>query len=291
VEVMRHAPDVLFVPAHVLPLLRPRRSVVTIHDLGYLHFPEAHPTLQRWYLDLSTRWNARVAAHVIADSQATKDDLIKHYHTPAEKITVAYPGLDPQLKRIDDVAATLTRYGFDGEYILTIGTLQPRKNLSRLIEAYGRSKLPSRDVRLAIAGKKGWLYDDLSKRAKQIGLVDRVLFLGYVSDEDKAALLSGACAFVFPSLYEGFGFPVIEAMACGAPVVCSNTSSLPEVAGDAALLLDPLDVDALTIALDRIVSDDELRKSLIERGYAQARRFTWQACARTVLDVLETAAR
>lgn len=289
-EVTRHPPDVLFVPSHVLPLLRPRRSVVTIHDLGYLHFPDAHPTLQRWHLDLSTRWNARVAALVIADSQATKADLIKHYHTPTEKIVVAYPGLDPQLRRVEDVTTTLTRYGLDGEYIFTIGTLQPRKNLSRLIDAYSRSTLPSRNIRLAIAGKKGWLYDDLFRQVEQIELSDRVLFLGYVPDEDKAALLSGACAFVFPSLYEGFGFPVIEAMACGVPVVCSNTSSLPEVAGHAALLIDPLDVDAIAAALNRIVSESDLRQTLIERGYTQARRFTWKACARAVLGVLEDVA-
>ena len=287
-EVTRRPPDVLFIPAHVLPILHPRRSVVTVHDLGYLRFPGAHPAAQRLYLDLSTRWNARASVRVIADSQATKDDLIRRYRTPGDKIVVAYPGIDPGLRRVEDarhIQAVKSRYGIDGDYLLYLGTLQPRKNLARLIEAYSRSQ--AREGRLVIAGKKGWLYDDLFKQVEQSGLTDRVIFPGYVPDDDKAALISGATALVFPSLHEGFGFPVVEAMACGTPVVCSNTSSLPEAAGDAALLVDPLDADAIATAIDRVISDANLRRSLIERGFVQASKFTWRACAQTVLDVLE----
>jgi glycosyltransferase involved in cell wall biosynthesis len=304
-EVTRHPPDVLFVPSHVLPILHPRCSVVTVHDLGYLHFPDAHPFAQRLYLDASTRWNARASARVIADSQATKDDLIHHYHTPAEKIVVAYPGLDPALRRVEDaqrIQTVKSRHGIDGDYLLYLGTLQPRKNLSRLIEAFGRSlgsddfsRQPGRATKVAttnplkliIAGKKGWLYDNLFSQVTRLGLNNRVIFIGYVPDADKAALISGATALVFPSLYEGFGFPVVEALACGTPVVCSNTSSLPEAAGDAALLVDPLDVDALAAAIERITSDAALRWTLIARGYVQAGQFTWRACARMVLDVLK----
>lgn len=292
-EVTRHPPHILFVPAHVLPILRPRRSVVTVHDLGYLHFPEAHPIAQRLYLDWSTRWNARVSARVIADSKATKEDLITTYQTPPEKIIVAYPGLDPQLRRVQDkqhIQTVKRRYNLDGDYLFTIGTLQPRKNLARLIEAFERSGLRDQ-FKLAIAGKKGWHYDDLFNQVERLRLNERVLFLGYVSDEDKAALLSGALAFVFPSLYEGFGFPIIEAMLCGAPVVCSNTSSLSELVGDAALTVDPLRMDAITAALKRITTDRELRRTLIERGFVQATQFSWQACARTILDVFEEVAR
>jgi glycosyltransferase involved in cell wall biosynthesis len=299
-EMARRAPDVLFVPSHVLPLLRPRRSVVTVHDLGYRHFPGAHPALQRAYLDLSTRWNARMSTRVIADSQATKDDLVRFYETPADKIVVAYPGLEPSLRRVEDaqrLQEMKTRYGIAGDYLLYVGTLQPRKNLSRLIEAFGKSQ--TGEHQLVIAGKKGWLYDDLFTQVSEQGLANRVLFTGFLPDEDKPALISGAAALVFPSLYEGFGFPVIEAMACGTPVVCSNTSSLPEVAGDpsassgqaAALLVDPLDVDAIAAAIDRIVSDSVLRWTLIARGYIQAAQFTWQACARMILAVLEEAAQ
>ncbi len=311
VEVTRRPPDVLFVPAHVVPILHPRRSAATVHDLGYLHFPEAHPTAQRLYLDLSTRWNARASARVIVDSQATRDDLIRQYGTPAEKIVVAYPGLDAALRRVEDaprIQAVKSRYGVQGDYLLYLGTLQPRKNLSRLAEAFARWRKPGSNdfsrynryqrqatevaaTRLVVAGKKGWLYDDLFRQVARLGLSDRVIFTGYVPDEDKAALLSGATALVFPSLYEGFGLPVIEAMACGTPVICSQASSLPEAAGDAALLVDPLDVDAIANAIDRVVSDAGLRGQLVGRGYVQASRFTWQACARTVLDVLETVAR
>jgi glycosyltransferase involved in cell wall biosynthesis len=289
-EVARHPPDILFVPAHVLPILHPRHSVVTVHDLGYLHFPDAHPLAQRLYLDLSTRWNARAATRIIADSQATRQDLIQHYRTPPDKITVAYPGIDPSLRRVEDAAqvqSVKARYGIEGDYLLYLGTLQPRKNLARLIETAIRSRAKS--TKLVIAGKKGWLYHNLFAQVARLGLTDRVRFIGYVPDADKAALLSGATAFAYPSLHEGFGFPVLEAMVCGTPVICSNTSSLPEVAGDAALLVDPLDVDALAAAIDRVTTDAGLRGALVGRGHVQAARFTWTACARTVLGVLEQA--
>ncbi len=285
-EVTLHPPDVLFVPSHVLPALHPRRSVVTVHDLGYLHFPNAHTRFQRGYLDLSTRWNARAAVRVIADSQATKDDLIARYHTPADQIVVAHPGIDPALRRVEDEAhvhSVKTKYGIDGEYLLHVGTLQPRKNLSRLIKAYHLAKPPHT---LVIAGKKGWLYDNLFKQVERLGLARRVIFAGYVADADKPALISGATALVFPSLYEGFGFPAVEAMTCGTPVVCSNTSSLKEIAGEAALLVNPTDTDDLAAAIRYITANADLRHTLIERGHAQASRFTWEACARIVLEVL-----
>lgn len=287
-EVTLRRPDALFVPSHVLPILHPRNSMVTVHDLGYLHFPNAHTRFQRWHLDISTRWNARASTRLIADSQATKDDLIRHYGTPAEKIVVAYPGVDPTLRRVEDdrqIQSAKAKYGIDGEYLLHLGTLQPRKNLSRLIKAYPRVKT---SCKLVIAGKKGWLYDNLFKQVERLGLADRVIFPGYVSDADKAALLSGATALVFPSLYEGFGFPVVEAMACGTPVVCSKTSSLEEVAGEAALLVDPTDTDDIAAAMQYITSNADLRHTLVERGTAQAGKFTWETCARVVLRELQT---
>lgn len=286
-EMARRPPDVLFVPAHVLPLVHPRASVVTIHDLGYLYFPETHPALQRFYLDLSTRWSARIAAHIVADSQATRADLIARYAVPSDKITVAYPGADESLAPVRDpaaIAAVKARYGIAGDYFLYLGTLQPRKNLARLIAAFAHVET---DAVLVLAGKRGWLYDDLFAQAQQAGLAKRVLFPGYVPDEDKPALLSGALAFVFPSLYEGFGLPVLEAQACGCPVITSTTSSLPEVARDAALFVDPTDNAALTLSIQRIAADAELRRSLTARGLANVRRFSWVACAQTVLDTLE----
>jgi len=286
----RCPPDVLFVPAHVLPIVHPRCSVVTVHDLGYRCYPAAHRSLDRLYLDLSTRYHVRVAAHILADSQATRDDLIREYGADPARITVVYPGVDETLRRVDDpaaIAAVCAKYGISGEYVLYVGTLHPRKNLVRLIEAF--SALKYKALKLVIAGQKGWLYDRIFARVRELGVEPRVLFPGYVADADLPALLSGARVFAFPSLYEGFGFPVLEAMACGVPVVCSNVSSLPEVAGDAALLVDPLDTGAWTTALERALTDEELRAELTTRGYAQVRRFSWQRAAEETLKVLEEA--
>jgi glycosyltransferase involved in cell wall biosynthesis len=286
-EMTRRPPDALFVPAHVLPPIHPRASLVTIHDLGYLHFPQAHPRLQRLYLDLSTRWNARAAACIVADSEATKADLVARYGTAPEKIVVAYPGYDDSLALVRDPAIiedAKARYGIAGDYFLYLGTLQPRKNLARVIEAF--ASLQS-DSSLVLAGRHGWLYDDLFDRVRRLGLEGRVRFPGYVADEDKAALLGGASALVFPSLYEGFGLPVLEAQACGCPVITSATSSLPEVAGDAALLVDPQDTAAIAAAIQRVAADPGLRTTLIERGLVNVHRFSWETCARATLDAIE----
>ena len=291
-EMARRPPDLLFVPAHVLPPIHPPLSPVTVHDLGYLRFPRAHPPLQRLYLDLTTRWNSWAAAHLLADSEATKADLVAHYGTPPEKVTVAYPGYDEALAPVRDpaaLAAVKARYGITGNYFLYLGTLQPRKNLSRLVTAFASLKPEALqpETQLVLAGRRGWLYRNLFDQVRRMGLEDRVLFPGYIPEEDKAPLLSGALAFVFPSLYEGFGLPVLEAQACGCPVVCSNTSSLPEVAGEGALLVDPTDAEALAAAMARLAGDPALRASLVERGFANLERFSWERCARTVLGVFE----
>jgi len=289
-EMARRPPDLLFVPAHVLPIVHPRRSVVTVHDLGYLYYPQAHRLLDRIYLDLSTRYNARAAAHLIADSSATQRDLIERYGVEPDKITVVYPGYDDTaFQPVSDeeaIEAVKTRYDIAGDYILFVGTLQPRKNLIRLTEAFSNLQPPTSNLQLVIAGKKGWLYEKAFRRVKELGLEGSVLFPGYVAAGDLPALLSGARLFVFPSLYEGFGLPVLEALACGTPVVCSNASSLPEVAGDAALLVDPLDVGGLAAALARVLGDEELRAELIQRGFEQAKGFSWERCARETLNVL-----
>ncbi len=285
-------PDLLFVPAHVLPIVHPRRSVVTIHDLGYLYYPEAHRLLDRLYLDLSTRYNARAATHLIADSLATKRDLIEHYSIELNKITVVYPGYEEatfQPVRDGELIETVkVRYDIVGDYILFVGTLQPRKNLTRLIQAFSNLQSPISNIQLVIAGKKGWLYEKIFRQVEERGLEGRVVFTAYVPETDLPALLSGARLFVFPSLYEGFGLPVLEALACGTPVVCSNVSSLPEVAGDAAVLVDPLDVEEMTAAIERVLGDEKLRAGLIERGFEKAKKFSWEKCAHETLGVLES---
>jgi glycosyltransferase involved in cell wall biosynthesis len=198
--------------------------------------------------------------------------------------------------------AVRARYGLPGPYLLYVGTLHPRKNLVRLVQAFAllldslssksaypisNIQYPVDNLQLVLAGQKGWLYDEILSQVRRLDLTGRVVLTGYVPEADLPALLSGALAFVFPSLYEGFGFPVLEAMACGTPVICSDVSSLPEVAGDAALLMDPEDVEALAAAIQRLVSDEELRRDLVARGYRQVQRFSWRHCAEEVLQVLE----
>lgn len=292
-EMVRQPPDMLFVPAHVLPLVHPRASVVTVHDLGYLYYPRAHRPLDRLYLDLSTRYNARNASRVIAVSQTTRDDLVRHYGIEPDKIAVVYSGCDEAMRPVKDEATierAKARYGIQGDYILYMGTLQPRKNLRRLLEAYAILKKQANRAEtpcLVIAGRRGWLYDQIFQQVERLGLEAEVIFPGYVPQDDLPALLGGAHLFAFPSLYEGFGLPVLEAMACGTPVLCSNVSSLPEVAGNAALLINPLDVESMAEAMNRLLQDEGLRAQLVERGLRQVRRFSWDRCACETLAVLE----
>lgn len=285
----RTRPHVLFVPAHVVPLLHPP-TVVTIHDVGYRAFPETHPARRRLELELTTRWNLRAARHVITISHATKRDLINWYGADPDRITVTHhgcssifaPPADPRV-----VAAVTAHYGLGQRpYLLYIGTVQPRKNLSRVIDALALTIAAGYDLDLVIVGKRGWLSEPIERRAGELGIANRVHFTGFVADADLPALLAGALAFVFPSLYEGFGMPVVEAMACGTPVITSNSSSLPEIAGDAALLVDPLDTNAIAAAIMRLNDDHDLRATLRQRGLARARLFNWETCARQTLAVL-----
>ncbi|PMP77218.1 MAG: glycosyltransferase family 1 protein, partial [Chloroflexus aggregans] len=282
-------PHVLFVPAHVVPVVHPP-TVVTIHDVGYRVFPEAHTFRRRLELELTTRWSVWVARHVITDSYATKRDLVAWYGVDPNRITVVHLGLSPGFAPPTDprsITEVQRRYGLlSCRYLLYIGTVQPRKNLRRVIEALAIVLAAGYDLDLVIAGKRGWLSEPIERCTVELGLTNRVHFTGYVADADLPALLAGAQAFVFPSLYEGFGMPVLEAMACGTPVITSTMSSLPEVAGDAALLVDPLDTNAIAQAIIRLCDDEDLRTDLRWRGLARVRRFTWEECARRTLEVL-----
>lgn len=294
-ELRRRPPDVFFTPAHVIPIGYRGPAVATIHDLGYEQFPEAHPRRQLAYLRWSTRHNARAARRVIVDSIATRDDLVRFYGTDAAKIDVVYPGADPDLRRAEDetqIAEAPARYGIRPAYVLYLSTLQPRKNLVRLVEAFAMSGLHQQGYSLVLAGKSGWLAQSILDAIdhQPPAVRDCIRVTGYVDEADKAALLSGATTLTFPSLYEGFGFPVLEAQACGTAVICANTSSLPEVAGEGALLVDPLDTTALAEAMQRVASDANLRQNLVAAGYANLNRFSWPDAAVRVLDVLEAAA-
>ena len=279
-------PALSFAPAHTLPFCFPGKAVVTVHDLGYKHFPDAHPALQRFYLDITTRFSQARAARILADSQATADDLARFYGTPAHKIRVVYPGVDAldSNSGADAIDSARAKYGLPRRYFLFLGTLQPRKNIERLIQAFGRWRREhdGDGAALVLAGAKGWLFDEAwLKDAPQVHVT------GYIDEADKGGLLAGAIALVFPSLYEGFGFPAVEAMRCGCPVIASKTSSLGELVGEAGLLVDPFDVSDIAAAMGRCGDDPALRAQLIERGFQRARRFTWTAAAAQALEAFD----
>ena len=291
-ELRHDPPDIFFTPAHVIPFIYRGAAAATVHDLGYHYFPEAHTSSQSAYLKLSTWANSLIAREIIADSAATKRDMVRFYGTDPAKINVVYPGLDPELRRVSDqqeIARTCTAYGIEGPYLLYMGTLQPRKNLTRLVQAFAMADMPQQ---LVLAGKTGWQTKDLFAEVAALdGAVRaRVLLPGFVAESDKAALLSGAEALVYPSLYEGFGFPVLEAQACGIPVLAANSSSLPEISGGGALLVDPLDVGEIAAGMQRIAGDNDLRQVLIAKGEANVQRFDWDQAASAVLRILEKAA-
>ncbi len=284
-------PDVTFVPAHSLPWIFPGRAVATVHDLGFRFFPDAHPEFERRYLDLTTRTTSARAACILADSEATRRDLVAQYHVDPAKIDVVYPGVEG-LQRADEsrIAAVKDKYHLPDRYLLFLGTLQPRKNIRRLVEAFTCYLEADGTDSLVLAGKRGWLIDEVLAEVSTGIHRERIVLPGYIADDDVTAVYSGAVGLVFPSLYEGFGFPVLEAMRCGTPVLCANTSSLPELAGDAALLVDPLDVQAIAEGMDRLSRDPGLRSDLAARGYQQVEKFTWAQAARQTLHALEQAA-
>lgn len=280
--------DVLFVPAHTLPLIRKPglKTVVTVHDLGAEFLPGTHQLKQRLYLNLMTHYQLKSATHIIAVSEATKQDLIKKVGIPKDKITVVYEGYNQELYRPikgNKLSQTLKHYKLEPQnYFLFVGTIQPRKNLERLIRAYAKTNVKA----LVLAGGKGWLSEDIYKLPKQLGIEDHVKFLGYVPDKDLPALYSGAIAFLFPSLFEGFGLPILEAFSCGCPVLTSNTSSLPEVAGNAALLVDPYSIEEIAQGILSLTINHKLRTRLAKLGLEQVKNFSWQKAAEKTLEVL-----
>lgn len=288
--------DVLFAPNFVPPPTRAKRLVLTVHDLAFKLFPESAPHGTRRWLERLDRALAR-ASRVIAVSETTKHDLIRLYGVREDVVAVVPHGVDHRVFRPDSpesIEQTMRRFEVDGPYLLSLGGLEPRKNLPNLVRAFAR--MPSDvDPVLVIAGAKtawnpeGW--DSLRSALDELpeSIRRRVVLTGYLSERDKVALLSGALALCYPSTYEGFGLPVLEAMACGTPVVTSNVSALPEVAGDAALLVDPGDVGAIASAMDRVVQGDALRQELRSAGLSRAGKFDWLTTARRTAEVLHLA--
>jgi glycosyltransferase involved in cell wall biosynthesis len=270
-----HATEHLLLPLRSIP------AILTVHDLIFRHLPAHHKPLNRWYLNLTMPLYCRRATHIVAISERTRRDLIAAYGLPPERITVIYEAAAPRFhpQPPEAVAAARARYGLPERYLLFVGTIEPRKNLPRLLAAFEAVHADGLAEGLVVVGRRGWLYGDFFARLERSPVRDVVLFPGYVPDEDLPAIYAGAQALVLPSLYEGFGLPVLEAMACGTPVTCSDTSSLPEVTGDAALYFDPGDVESITDALYCLLSDADLRSALRERGFEQAARFSWERVA------------
>jgi glycosyltransferase involved in cell wall biosynthesis len=273
-------PDVFFTPGHYSPRWAPCPTVMSIMDLSYIYFPEMFKKRDWWQLRQWTARSIKRAQKIFTISQDAKNAIINYYNINSEKVVVTYPGL----KMVKAKKTDLKKYGVEGDFILYVGTLQPRKNLLKLIEAYKILVSQDFDLQLVIVGKKGWLYQEIFRKVKELGLTKKVIFTGFVPDEALPAFYQQAQCFVLVSLYEGFGLPVLEAMAYGCPVVVSNVSSLPEAAGQAGILVDPANPEAIAAGIKQAIQN---RKELVKKGYQQVKKFSWDKCAKETLKVLE----
>lgn len=287
--------DVFHAPDYVLPPLRRGVSVLTVHDLSFLLHPECHDENLSAYLEKAVPPSVARADLITVDSHSTRNDLICLLDAEPERVEVVYGGVDEQFRPMQEqwelLSQTRKRFGISHPFILNVGVIEPRKNLVALVQAYERLKArPGFNHKLVIAGGKGWLYHEVYRKVRDLRLEDDVIFTGYVPDEDLPALYNLADLFVYPSLYEGFGLPVVESMACGTPVVASDSSSIPEIVGDAALLAPPTDVEALASAMERALTDLALRDHMRASGLAQATNFTWRKAAESLVNVYQRAA-
>jgi glycosyltransferase involved in cell wall biosynthesis len=276
---------------HLLPVIPGAKNVFTLHDAAYLRYPQYHLWQNRVYLQTMMPRFLRRADHVICVSDFTRCDAEQFYGLPPEKMTVIHEGVEPRFQPNQDPAAHAAlraRYRLPDRFILYVGTLEPRKNLATLVDAFRHVRVEHPDVGLVIAGGKGWLYEPFLNHLAASGVAEQVALTGYVPDADLPTLLSMATVFAFPSVFEGFGLPVLEAMACGTPAVVADAASLPEIAGDAGLLIAPLDIDGWAQALCRVLADPALARDLQARGLARARRFTWENTAWKTADVYRT---
>jgi glycosyltransferase involved in cell wall biosynthesis len=280
-----HSPDFVLPPVGDIP------TVLTVHDLSFLRMPQFFVPAFRTYLETAVSRAVRRADHILADSESTRRDLAELLEAPAGKVSVLYPGVEERFRAVEDreaLAHVRDRYGLPERFVLGVGTLQPRKNFEGLVAAFGHLlgvEHSLAGVGLVIAGGKGWLAEDLTALAARYGVGDRVVTVGFVNDHDLPALYTLAAVFAFPSWYEGFGLPVLEAMACGTPVVSADNSSLPEVVGDAGLLVDAASTEELAHALGVLLLDEKRRTQLIEAGHRQASRFTWRHAAQQLVEI------
>lgn len=290
---MRKPPDTLFVPSHAIPAVHPKRTVNTIHDVGFIAWQQAYSRGAWQHLDWSTRLAVRQCSSIITISQFSKDEIVKIYHADPDKVNVVYLGYDREkyglpASREASAETVANRFGIAGPYVLTIGRMDARKNQAVLVRAFDAIAKNHPSLRLVIVGPEGYQAHSVKECIEASPFRDRIVSLGWIDEDAKASLLQAASIFAFPSLYEGFGLPVIEAQACGLPVVAASAASIPEVAGEGALLFDPSDHEACAHAIEQLLNDPVLRQQLIGLGLENAKRFSWDECAQRTLRVLET---
>jgi glycosyltransferase involved in cell wall biosynthesis len=267
--------------------LRGVPTVLTVHDLIFKLFPEHHKKLNHIFLNQAMPLFVQRADAIITISESSKRDLIEHYGTPEDKITVIYEAAAPNFAAPsdEDIQRVRHTYHLPEQFLVVVGAIEPRKNYSRLLEALMRLREKHRDLKLVVVGSKGWLFEDFFQTIDMLKANDYVIFPGYIPDEDLPAVYGAATVAVMASVYEGFGLPVLEAMASHTPVVCSNTSSLPELGGNAAQYFDPMNIDDIVVVLDRVVADETLQTEMVKRGITQASKFSWDRAARETLAV------
>lgn len=280
--------DIFFSLGHYGPRFSKIPYAITIFDLSYLHFPKLFNKDDLFQLVNWSKYSIAKSRHIFAISESTKSDIIKNYKVDQSKITVTYMGYNQKLfkpQSKSDIDLVKTKYKIEGDYIIFVGTLQPRKNIERLIEAF--VGLQSETLKLVIVGRKGWMYNQIFEKVKDLNIENKVIFTDFVPELDLPSLISGAKAYVLPSLWEGFGIPVIETQACGTPVVVSNTSSLPEIVGDSGVLVDPASTKSIKEGIEKILKNPTFASELSEKGLKNAQRFSWSKCAQQTLAILE----
>ncbi len=283
-------PGIIFSPSHYAPRFSPIPTAISIMDLSYIHFPQLFAKKDLYQLTKWTAYSVANAKKIFTISEASKNDIINHYKVEAERIVVTYPGIKAKSNPMDKTPTLeelKQRYGIEGKFILFVGTIQPRKNIARLIEAFSQVLKKHEKISLVIVGKKGWLYEPILQKPHDLGISSKVKFLDFISNNDLHALYQYALCYILPSLYEGFGLPVLEAMQYGCPVITSNISSLPEAGGDAALYVNPEDVSDIANKIFMMVENQKVREEYRKKGYEHIKKFSWKKTAQQTLAVLE----
>jgi glycosyltransferase involved in cell wall biosynthesis len=282
-------PDVFFTPSHYAPRFSPVPTVISVMDLAYIYFPKLFNNKDLHQLSKWTSYSVKNAKKILTISKSSKNDIIKEYKVPSSKVVVTYPGikdtdtLEPNIYGMNQIKA---KYNLSDKYVLFVGTLQPRKNITKLIEAFSLIS-GKEDLQLVIVGRKGWMFEEILSAPQKYSVENKIKFLENINNEELRILYKHALCLVLPSLYEGFGLPVLEAMQEGCPVIASNVSSLPEAGGDACLYINPNNSSDIAEKIEKLIGNEKLRQDLIKKGKIQVAKFNWEKTARETLKVLE----